>query len=1541
MISRRVFRSVAVVAVAALVVGACGGSDSTTNDTTSAESSPTTAKMRTKNAALSACPSSVAGVVTWAADVAGAPGTCTGTFIANATWTPAAGVSSVTYLVVGGGGGGYQANTQASKLGGSGGQVKTGSVAIGAGDVTVVVGAGGNGGANGNDSSFSQGGVAVVTASKGLTNAGPNGAGVNGTTSSITGTVVIYGSSGGKGGGFAGGSGAGSGAVISGLCGGGSHGVANRGGGGGGGAYGVVSGDGFSFPCYTVGGSGGSGIVVVQYNAFGVTSFATTAATPTQSTNPIDWTLTFSAAIDPATLTAADISNAGTSDGCVFSITSVSTSSFTVTASSCGEGTVTPRLAASSIAPASGGTGPGANADGNTVTIDRTPPSAPSAVDLAAASDTGSSNTDNVTKDNTPTMSATPAGAVDGDRITMTASKEGSAPVSCSYVLPATSCDLGTLSDGSWAVSAKHTDGAGNESAASAPMNLAVDTSANAGTPDLVADSDTGSSSTDNLTKDTTPAITAGDNVADGDTVTVSASKAGQTTKTCTYVKSPTVNSCDVGPLSEGAWDISTAATDPAGNTAGPTGGLSLNIDGTAPSAPAAPDLLPASDSGASNTDNKTSDTTPSMSGGTVPDGSSVTTSGRKADGSTVSCTYVASPTVNSCDLPTMSDGRWSMSSTVTDPAGNTSPSGPALDVDIDSTAPAAPTGVDLLASSDTGSSSTDNVTNDDTPAVSATPVDAVNGEAVTLTATKAGSTPVSCSYVLPATSCDLGALADGTWNVSARHTDLAGNQSAASPALPLTVDTSAAPGTPDLVTASDTGRLTNDNVTNDSTPAISADGEENGDTVTVSARKSDGTTATCSYVKSATVNSCDLPTLSDGDWRITTSKVDSAGNASPASVPLDITVDTAAPAAPGAPDLLPASDSGTSNTDNLTNDTTPSMSGGNVPDGSSVTITGRKADGSTVSCTYVASSTVNSCDMPTMSDGPWSMSSTVTDPAGNASPAGPALDVTIDSLAPLAGPSAAAISAPDLLAASDSGTSNSDNLTNDNTPAVSMPGASTGETVALTARKADGTTVTCSYVVSATVNSCDLPTMSDGAWKLTGTITDAAGNTSAVSPALDLNIDTTPPTAAAPDLLPASDTGASKTDNITNDTTPAVSLPGAVDGEEVTMTAKKTDGTSVSCTYVKSPTVSSCNLETLTDGNWAVDATVKDQAGNTSAAGPSLGLTINTKKPATPTKPVIPTTPSGEISDPTPNIEIPGIANGDTATATAKKGGDSVECVFVGAPGVRSCDLPLLTPGQWFVSAKVTDPAGNTSSETEAVPMTVVDPGLPANAISTNTLSTVNVDGTTTATAKLKPSEVGQVANVVFVVRNADGSIAKTSRVAASTQSATVTTKIAGLGKGQRVEAYTENWLGVSRNAPVGSNVIRAATSRAVDKLGKPKLIGSNLGVSRIIFDPASPLLDSGDRAQLDRIVAQLTGKGGLVLISGFARQNLTDSRGFLSNLSVERAKAVAMYLSGRGVRAWIRYQGYGAVTREMGTYEDRKVEIRWVSGATELPKR
>jgi hypothetical protein len=71
-----------------------------------------------------------------------------------------------------------------------------------------------------------------------------------------------------------------------------------------------------------------------------------------------------------------DFSNAGTATGCSFSL-SGSGSSYTLTASSCNEGTVTPQLLASSIlGSTTGQTGPASNTPTTTsVTIDRTSPS--------------------------------------------------------------------------------------------------------------------------------------------------------------------------------------------------------------------------------------------------------------------------------------------------------------------------------------------------------------------------------------------------------------------------------------------------------------------------------------------------------------------------------------------------------------------------------------------------------------------------------------------------------------------------------------------------------------------------------------------------------------------------------------------------------------------------------------------------------------------------------------------------------------------------------------------------------------------------------------------------------------------------------------------------------------------------------------------------------------------------------------------------------------------------------------------------------------
>ncbi|MCG2586921.1 Ig-like domain-containing protein, partial [Massilia sp. TS11] len=123
-----------------------------------------------------------------------------------------------------------------------------------------------------------------------------------------------------------------------------------------------------------------------------------------------------------------------------------------------------------------------------TVTLDTTAPSAPStAIDLASASDSGSSNTDNITSALAPTVRVSLAGtnAVAGDlaelllggsalahAVTATLS---STDISNGYVdLTVTSGDLG--SDGTKALTARVTDKAGNVGTAGGAFSFTLDT---------------------------------------------------------------------------------------------------------------------------------------------------------------------------------------------------------------------------------------------------------------------------------------------------------------------------------------------------------------------------------------------------------------------------------------------------------------------------------------------------------------------------------------------------------------------------------------------------------------------------------------------------------------------------------------------------------------------------------------------------------------------------------------------------------------------------------------------------------------------------------------------------------------------------------------------------------------------------------------------------------------------------------------------------------------------------------------------------------
>ena len=78
--------------------------------------------------------------------------------------------------------------------------------------------------------------------------------------------------------------------------------------------------------------------------------------------------------------------------------------------------------------------------------------------------------------------------------------------------------------------------------------------------------------------------------------------------------------------------------------------------------------------------------------------------------------------------------------------------------------------------------------------------------------------------------SITTGVLTDATHILTATTIDVAGNASAASPALTISIDTTdpAAPSAPDLAAASDSGSSSTDDITSNTTPIIAGTAEAN-----------------------------------------------------------------------------------------------------------------------------------------------------------------------------------------------------------------------------------------------------------------------------------------------------------------------------------------------------------------------------------------------------------------------------------------------------------------------------------------------------------------------------------------------------------------------------------------------------------------------------------------------------------------------------------------------------------------------------------------
>jgi hypothetical protein len=333
--------------------------------------------------------------------------------------------------------------------------------------------------------------------------------------------------------------------------------------------------------------------------------------------------------------------------------------------------------------------------------------------------------------------------------------------------------------------------------------------------------------------------------------------------------------------------------------------------------------------------------------------------------------------------------------------------------------------------------------------------------------------------------------LADGAYTVHVRARDNVNNTTDQSRSFTYDNTAPNPPSTPDLTTASDSGSSGADNITKVTTPTFTGTAEA-GSTVAIF----DGATQVGSGVAVGGTYTITVSALSDGVHSITAKATDAVGNTSGPSGALSVTIDTVAPVPPSVPDLSAASDSGASNTDNITKITTPTFDG-TAEAGATVTI----FDNVTQVGSGIAGGGSYSVAVSTLGNGVHPINAKATDVAGNTSGASASLSVTIDTTAP------AAPSVPDLTNGSDTGSSNSDNLTSVLTPTFTGT-AEAGSTVTILS---DGSSVG-SGVAAGGNYSITTSSLGSGAHTIRARATDVAGNASSDSGGLSITVDSVAP---------------------------------------------------------------------------------------------------------------------------------------------------------------------------------------------------------------------------------------------------------------------------------------------------------------------------------------------------------------------------------------------------------------------------------------------
>ncbi|AXD54719.1 Ig-like domain repeat protein [Salmonella enterica] len=874
---------------------------------------------------------------------------------------------------------------------------------------------------------------------------------------------------------------------------------------------------------------------------------------------------------------------------------------------------------------------------------------------LDAGQDTGANTADNITNISRPTFTI---GNVDPDVIKVVVTIDG-------HDYNATKVGAGwqftpgnAIPDGSYNITVTVEDKAGN-TATSKPLPVVIDTTAEIESVTLVTDS--GDSDVDNITKVDKPQFS----IVTADDITHVRVKIDNAANWIELTKGGDGRWIfNVGSaLPDGQHTLLVDVTDIAGNVAQET--LQFTIDTTLREPTIV--LDPTHDTGDDTNDNLTRINKPVFIIGNVDnDVSHIVV---HIDGRDYTIENTGGNLTFTPDQP-LSDGQHTISVTVTDIAGNTKTSAE-LKIEIDTQVQ-----IDSVTlTTDSGVNDHDNVTNATRPSFEiATPDDVTS---VLVSFDGVNWTPVSKNAAGQWQFTAGSALSDGHYTLHVQATDRAGNT--ANSTLGFTVDTQI--DGLSVVMLDDAGKDSTDGITNITSPRFEISAREPLQSVTVILNGKSSTLTQGAGNK--WLFTPDTP-LVDGTYKIEIVAEDIAGNK--ISKEVSFTIDTVV--SDPRIDLLDADDTGESAVDNITSVTKPRFVIGNVPaDIDTVVI---RINGVSYPVTANGNNLWEFQVPVALNDGVYEAVVVFRDIAGNTSET--KLPFTIDTTTSVS---------VRMETASDTGSSNSDNLTNKQNPkfeGTAEPNAKLVITIVddKSGREVLKHTITVGADGNWSVTPNILP---DGMYTINVVATDVAGNTAQTQERFTI-------------------------DTVTIDPTIRLSDPSIDDQYEATSLRPEFKGLAEAFSTIMiqwdGKVVGSANANAngewswtppsvLAPGSYVVSIVAKDKAGNESSQV-DFPVVIPVIDVTPPTIKLSEESDSGALGDFTTNNKTPTLVGNTLPNAIVSIYVDGVKVgeATADTAGRYTFQLSEMKDGHYVVQVGIVNPRDNSELRSTAVDVTI-----------------------------------------------------------------------------------------------------------------------------------------------------------------------------------------------------------------------------------------